>query len=87
MAKIQAIVDDLGHILAAQFDGGKAQDDEVTPSSELLLLPGQRRVEFEAPDEIRDLSGPDLTRYFAHVEVSWPAQVTPQPVEIVHRKH
>jgi hypothetical protein len=86
MVKILAIVDEGGRVMAAQFGVAQESADEETPSEELLPLPGQRRVEMDVPDEIEHLSGADLTRFFSHVEVVWPSEVTLPQIE-VRRSH
>lgn len=87
MVKVLAIVDDGGRILAAQFDLDKEKGDDETPSAALLTLPGQRQVEFDVPDEIEHLSGPDLTHFFSHVQTSWPAEVSIPRIEVIRRNH
>jgi hypothetical protein len=88
MARVMAIVDENGRVMAAQFGAPRAEDDdEQTPSAQLLPLPGQRVVEMDIPDEVEQLSGPDLSRFFSHVEVSWPATVKLPRIEVVRRSH
>ncbi|WP_147258778.1 hypothetical protein [Pseudonocardia hierapolitana] len=83
-----AIVDMSGRILAAQIDAERANDaNGDMPSAELVQLPGQRTVEMDVPDEIRDLSGPELSRFFYHVEIVWPATVNVPRIEIVGEAH
>jgi hypothetical protein len=79
-----AIVDQNGRVMAAQFGAPRARDDdEQTPSAQLLPSPGQRVVEMDIPDELERLSGPDLFRFFSQVEVSWPATVKLPRIEVV----
>lgn len=87
MVKVLAIVDDGGRILAAQFDLDRGKADDETPSAELLALPGQRQIEFDVPDEVEQLSGPDLTHFFSHVQTSWPAKVSTPRIEVIKRSH
>jgi hypothetical protein len=88
MVRVMAIVDENGHVIAAQFGATRAEDDdEETPSAELLPLPGQRVVQMEVPDELEQLSGLDLGRFFSQVEVSWPATVKIPRIEVVRRPH
>lgn len=87
MVKVLAIVDDNGRILAAQFDLGQEKEGDETPSAALLTLPGQRHVEFDVPDEVEHLSGPDLTHYFSHVQTSWSAEVSTPKIEVIRKNH
>jgi hypothetical protein len=83
MARVLAIVDEAGRVMGAQF--GVARGDEATPSAELMPLPGQRVVQMDVPDEVEQLSGVHLTRFFSQVEVSWPATVNVPRIEVVRR--
>lgn len=87
MAMVRAIVDESGRVVGAQLGSERADgDDQDTPSAELLPLPGQRVVEMDVPDEVEQLSGVDLARFFSQVEVSWPATVRLPRIE-VRRSH
>jgi hypothetical protein len=88
MATILAIVDENGRVVAAQFGPSRAEvDEEQTPSARLAPLPGQRVVQMDIPDEIEQLSDPDLSRFFSRVQVSWPATANVPRVEVVRRPH
>jgi hypothetical protein len=87
MVTVMAIVDEAGRILAAQFGAQPAEGDNETPLSQLLPAPGQRMVQMDVPDEIEQLPGPELSRFFAHVEVTWAATIDVPRVEIVRRSH
>ena len=81
-------MDQDGRVIAAQFGATRAeQDDEATPSAQLLPMPGQRVVQLEVPDEIERLPGPDMDRFFSQVEVSWPATVNVPRIEVIRRPH
>jgi hypothetical protein len=41
----------------------------------------------DVPDELEQLSDPDLSRFFSQVEVSWPATVNVPQIEVVQRPH
>jgi hypothetical protein len=88
MARVIAIVNQEGRVMAAQFGAPRAeQDDEETPSAQLLPTPGQRVVQMDVPDEVERLPGPDMDRFFSQVEVSWPATVNVPRIEVVRRPH
>jgi hypothetical protein len=88
MARVMAIVDQEGRVMAAQFGDPRAEKDaDETPSAQLLPMSGQRVMQIDIPDEVERLPGPDLHRFFSQVEVSWPATVNVPRIEVVRRPH
>ena len=83
MGTLRAIIDDNGRVLGAQFDPAREDDDkDETPSAELIPMAGQHVIHVDVPDEIARLSAPDLSRFFSHLEVSWPATVRVPRLEV-----
>jgi hypothetical protein len=68
---IIAMVDDHGRIVAAQLNDGTRSKDKDQPS-EFRIMPssGQREVRFDVPEEVLQLSGTSLHRFFSNVKVS-----------------
>jgi hypothetical protein len=88
MGRVTAIVDENGRIMGAQFAAKRVKDDdEETPSEQLLPMPGQRVVEMDVPDEVEQLSASDLARFFSRVEVTWPATIKIPRIDVVRREH
>lgn len=90
MGRAIAVVDEKGRVMAAQFGAPSREDgdaDQETPASELRPLPGHQLVEMEVPDELEQLSGEEMARFFSHVKVSWPADVRVPKVEVVRGGH
>jgi hypothetical protein len=57
MAKVMAIVDQDGRVLAAQFGDPRAENDgEATPSAQLLPMSGQRVVQLGGRCPVSDSS-------------------------------
>jgi hypothetical protein len=83
---IRAIVDLEGRIVGAQLaEQTPVLEDQEEPSVELLPLDGQRVISVDVPAEVLELPGPDLQRFFSHLEISWPAEVRLPKIEI--RRH
>jgi hypothetical protein len=86
--KAITIVDEHGQILAAQVQTPRQDDGgDEPPTTRMQPLSGQRVVEIEVPDELEELTGQDLHRFFARVEISSPATVSVPRIEVVRERH
>jgi hypothetical protein len=82
--KVLVIVGPDGRVQAAQLaDGATGSDSREVPSLGLRCFEGQRAVAIEVPRAVLELPGPDLHRFFSHVEIRWPAEVRVPQIEVV----
>jgi hypothetical protein len=82
-AKMSAIVDLEGNILAAQLlNETSGYQDGETPSATLLPLKGQYAITIEVPEEALNLSGLDLQRFLSQTRIRFPADIQLPNVEV-----
>jgi hypothetical protein len=89
--KLTVIADADGRIVAAELPSraagaGAAAEGKDAPAARLVPLKGQHVLHVEVPREILDLPGRELHRFFARVQVRWPAEALVPKVKIA-RKH
>ncbi|HVO75888.1 MAG TPA: hypothetical protein VMT35_17830 [Ignavibacteriaceae bacterium] len=84
--KILVITDLQGRILAAEMNQNKSNKKDE-PYSSLIPIKNQRSVTIEVPEEILELPGPSLQRYFSNVKITFPAEVVlpKTKIEVKHR--